>query len=151
MLATSLIVIGFVSALGNSGAGASASPKGSGSPTSEQWATLASRVDGRLYTALPIASPCFETVNGAHVGRNETECAIIQQNYVSPVFRSPRFSPRMFVSPKIKSTALQYRAGSFTSSYNYVVALGDMSKDCCKVFAGHFTSEQFRSLGRHGL
>ncbi|KAF5343462.1 hypothetical protein D9758_011849 [Tetrapyrgos nigripes] len=65
-------------------------------PTQEQWMALADELDGRLHTALPVSSPCFEIVNGVHVGRNETECAIVQQGYTSPLFRSPRFSPRMF-------------------------------------------------------
>ncbi|THU84693.1 FAD-binding domain-containing protein [Dendrothele bispora CBS 962.96] len=64
--------------------------------TPEQWTALGRDLGGRLHTALPFSSPCFSTVNGVDVGRNETECAAIRQGYTSSTFRSPLFSPRMF-------------------------------------------------------
>ncbi|THV00478.1 FAD-binding domain-containing protein [Dendrothele bispora CBS 962.96] len=64
--------------------------------TPEQWTALGRDLGGRLHTALPFSSPCFSTVNGVDVGRNETECAVIRQGYTSPLFISPLFSPRMF-------------------------------------------------------
>ncbi|GAW08738.1 FAD-binding domain-containing protein [Lentinula edodes] len=52
-------------------------------------------VGGRLYTSLPLAASCFSTVNGSPSTPNATECALVQQGYTQPDFRSTHYSAHM--------------------------------------------------------
>ncbi|SJL04835.1 related to isoamyl alcohol oxidase [Armillaria ostoyae] len=59
------------------------------------WLNLAHSFDGRLHRALPFASSCFSTVNGASSTPNETECAGVQATYTNATVRSEHFSAYM--------------------------------------------------------
>ncbi|KAK0224981.1 FAD-binding domain-containing protein [Armillaria nabsnona] len=59
------------------------------------WLNLAHSLDGRLHHALPFASSCFSTVNGASSTPNETECAGVQATYGNATVRSEHFSAYM--------------------------------------------------------
>ncbi|KAK0474772.1 FAD-binding domain-containing protein [Armillaria novae-zelandiae] len=63
--------------------------------TATDWLDLAHSLDGRLYRALPFASSCFSTVNGAPSTPNVTECTEIQDTYANATVRSEHFSAYM--------------------------------------------------------
>ncbi|KAL0576432.1 hypothetical protein V5O48_005537 [Marasmius crinis-equi] len=64
--------------------------------TKEQWDQLGQSLEGRLHTAVPVSAPCFDTVNGEKVGRNETACTEVQEGYTDPDFRFARANAFMF-------------------------------------------------------
>lgn len=67
-------------------------------PSDAKWAELNQTVGGRLYTSLPLAASCFSTVNGSPSTPNATECALVQQGYTQPDFRSTHYSAHMMVT-----------------------------------------------------
>ncbi|KAE9406595.1 FAD-binding domain-containing protein [Gymnopus androsaceus JB14] len=76
-------------------------------PSNEQWAQLNDTVGGRLYTSLPLASSCFSTVNGMPSTVNATECALVQQGYLNPDFRSVHYSAHMLPQWETCQSTLQ--------------------------------------------
>ncbi|KAJ3754142.1 FAD-binding domain-containing protein [Lentinula raphanica] len=67
----------------------------SATPSAERWAQLNQTVGGRLHASLPLAASCFSTVNGIPSTPNATECALVQQGYTKPDFRSVHYSAHM--------------------------------------------------------
>ncbi|KAH7921420.1 FAD-binding domain-containing protein [Leucogyrophana mollusca] len=52
-------------------------------------------VQGRLHAATPIARPCFSWYDHAQVSPDQQACAIVQENYTSPGFRSLHYGNTM--------------------------------------------------------
>ncbi|KAJ7582853.1 FAD-binding domain-containing protein [Mycena floridula] len=53
-------------------------------------------IGGRLFTAEPLAAPCFSSVNGVQTLGDMQACAAVQLGYRSPEFLSQQFSAYMF-------------------------------------------------------
>ncbi|KAK0227835.1 hypothetical protein IW262DRAFT_1531574 [Armillaria fumosa] len=66
-------------------------------PTTAEWLNLAHSVDRQLHGALPFASSCFSTVNGASSMPNETECTGVQAMYANATVQSKHFSTYMML------------------------------------------------------
>lgn len=66
--------------------------------SSSQWQSLNHTLGGKLYSALPLAAPCFSVVNGANVSVNSAACSDVEANYTDPLYRVEKFSAYMFVS-----------------------------------------------------
>lgn len=47
---------------------------------------------GRLFTASPLARPCFSVLNGENVLLEQAQCSIVQANYTSGEFRAAHYS-----------------------------------------------------------
>ncbi|KZP28938.1 FAD-binding domain-containing protein [Athelia psychrophila] len=63
--------------------------------TLSQWAHLNATLGGKLAAGTPISAPCFPVVNGKNVTVDSTACAVVQQNYTKPSFRSGFFGAYM--------------------------------------------------------
>ena len=62
-----------------------------------EWASLNASVGGRLHLTEPLEVPCFSLFEGTQISPNVSECAVIQQNYTNPEFRSGYFGGFMNV------------------------------------------------------
>ena len=67
----------------------------------DQWAALNRSVQGRLHIATPLSLPCFSSFNGQPSEPDPNACALVQQNYTEPDFRSEHFGSFMNVSTEI--------------------------------------------------
>lgn len=57
-------------------------------PSTADWSTLSSAVQGRLHTAEPLARPCFSVYNGQSAALDADQCGIVQANYLNASFRT---------------------------------------------------------------
>lgn len=64
----------------------------------DKWASLNASAGGNLHLSVPFELPCFSSFEGTPVQPNPTACAVVQQNYTSPVFRSAHYEAYMNVS-----------------------------------------------------
>lgn len=71
--------------------------------TLSQWAHLNATLGGKLAAGTPISAPCFPVVNGKNVTVDSAACAVVQQNYTKPSFRSGFFGAYMLVSVVLRS------------------------------------------------
>jgi len=62
-----------------------------------QWNALNRTVNGRLYSATPIAQSCFSKFNNQTFEPDLQACAQVQSGYTSPEFRSAHYSAFMNV------------------------------------------------------
>jgi hypothetical protein len=56
---------------------------------------LNATVQGRLHAALPYSAPCYSTVNGVNVGRDDAACAAVEAGYTNPLSRVAQFGAYM--------------------------------------------------------
>ncbi|EIM92699.1 FAD-binding domain-containing protein [Stereum hirsutum FP-91666 SS1] len=64
--------------------------------SSSQWQSLNHTLGGKLYSALPLAAPCFSVVNAANVSVNSAACSDVEANYTDPLYRVEKFGAYMF-------------------------------------------------------
>ncbi|KAF9013840.1 FAD-binding domain-containing protein [Hymenopellis radicata] len=59
---------------------------------SSKWHALNATLGGKLHAAVPLAAPCFSSLNGDEFRGNTSECAIVETGYRNPFFRSDKFN-----------------------------------------------------------
>ncbi|EIN14409.1 isoamyl alcohol oxidase [Punctularia strigosozonata HHB-11173 SS5] len=64
-------------------------------PDEQTWHALNNSVDGRLYSAFPLAGSCFSIVNGHDVVRDASACSAIEAGYTNASFRVAEFGAYM--------------------------------------------------------
>ncbi|TLS31502.1 hypothetical protein PpBr36_02226 [Pyricularia pennisetigena] len=63
-----------------------------GLPSAADWQELQKAVEGRLFTAEPLARPCFSIFQGESVEPNAGECSTIKQHYLNSTFRTAAYA-----------------------------------------------------------
>ncbi|TLD08280.1 uncharacterized protein PgNI_07975 [Pyricularia grisea] len=63
-----------------------------GAPSEADWQELQEAVGGRLFTAEPLARPCFSTFQGKSVEPNLAECITTKQDYLNSTFKTAAYA-----------------------------------------------------------
>lgn len=63
-----------------------------GAPSAADWQELQKAVEGRLFTAEPLARPCFSTFQGKSVEPNVEECSTTKQHYLNSTFKTAAYA-----------------------------------------------------------
>ncbi|KAI6083125.1 FAD-binding domain-containing protein [Hypoxylon rubiginosum] len=65
------------------------------------WVALNSSVGGRLYSATPLALPCFSQYNGNNVAPDTAACATVRENYRTNTFRADSPAGYMYLQDEM--------------------------------------------------
>lgn len=108
------------------------------------WAALNRSVRGSLHFTLPFELPCFSSFENSSEIPDPVACALVQQSYTDPVFRSEHFGAYMNVS----IVFCLFSPALLTCS---LVGMGDVSNYWLRVPPGRHQPDESSSFPGQGL